>query len=143
MKENLINKSTAKVIYIAVALFVACLIVRQVLLGSTSIVRLNPSSYLSGAISQALASTSINTEEGINYSISSENFFDNNSYVSVIVKPLRNSSYTGIIVFKKLDGLYAPILGPGTEINVNYLISLPKDLTNYLINSGYTYEPTY
>lgn len=143
MEEKLINKTTMKVISISVCLFASSLIFRQLFLESTNIINLNSGSYLSGAISQALASTSKNAEEGVNYSISSKQFFDNNSYAVVIIKPLNNSSFTGIIVFKETDGLYTPIIGPGTEINVNYLISLPKDLTQYLINSGYTYEPTY
>lgn len=143
MDSRLFDKVTTKIVAIAVLIFIASLIFRYLLLGSTSIIQLNRGSYLSGAISQSLASTSVTAKDGTNYSIANQQFFDNNLYAVVLVRPLNNSSFAGIIVFKKINGLYSPILGPGTAINVNYLITLPKDLTQYLISSGYTYEPTY
>jgi hypothetical protein len=143
MNSRLYDTVATRILAIAILGFIASLIFRQSLLGSTSIIKLNRGSYLSGAVSQSLASTSSAAKIGINYSITNQEFFDNNLYSVVLVRPLNHSSFAGVIVFKKLDGLYSPVLGPGTAINVNYLISLPKDLTQYLINSGYTYEPTY
>jgi hypothetical protein len=143
MEPQILDKTTRKIVITAIIIFVGSLIFRQLFLGSTSIIKLNNGSYLSGVISQSLASSTLNAKEGVNYSILSQKFFDNNIYVLVLLKPLNGSSFSGFIVFKKLNSFYTPILGPGTAINVNYLISLPKDLSQYLINSGYIYEPTY
>jgi hypothetical protein len=144
MDSQIFDRTTIKIIVLSVIVFIGSLIFRQLLLESTSIIKLHSGSYLSGAISQSLASSTANSsKEGVNYSIVTQKFFDNNLYAVIILKPLNNSSLAGLIVFKNLSGLYMPVLGPGTEINVNYLFSFPKDLTQYLISTGYTYEPTY
>ncbi len=143
MEDYTLDKTSTKRIVAAIIIFIIALIFRQLFLGSTSIINLEGGSYFSGAISQSLASGTINAKEGVDYSIVSQKFFDNNLYATVILKPLNNSSFSGVIIFKNINGLYTSILGPGTELNINYFVSLPKDLTQYLISTGYTYEPTY
>ena len=105
MNSRLYDRVATKILAIAILGFIASLIFRQSLLGSTSIIKLNRGSYLSGAISQSLASTSSAAKIGINYSITNQEFFDNNLYSVVLVRPLNHSSFAGVIVFKKLDPL--------------------------------------
>jgi len=141
--QILLDKNTLKIVVVASIIFIGSLVFRQLFLGSTSIIKLNNGSYLSGVISQSLASSTLNAKDGVNFSITNQRFFDNNLYALVTLKPLNGSDFSGFIVFKDFSGFYIPILGPGTAINVNYLISLPKDLSQYLVTNGYTYEPTY
>jgi hypothetical protein len=127
-----------------VILVIATFAVKSIVLRG-SVVRLQPSTPLAGAVSQGLATFGSEhslPQLGKDYTLQDIRYFDNKTWVIATVVPLRIHTDNALLVIRMVGGSYQVVLGPGTAFPNTYLRSLPADVSEYLINRGVIYEPT-
>lgn len=129
-----------------VALFICLSIVSWVthgLLTHGSIkVALAPQEQFGGQISQSMATNStLDTPQiGLDYKLEKTRYFDNNNWVVTSLRDAKDNTAKGFVVLKKIDGVYVPVLGPGTVFPSSYRLSLPADTAKYLEEAGAFYD---
>lgn len=121
-------------VFVAI-LFLISLLVRHLLLANY--VTLGAAPPLAAEVSSSLASSSsTNTLPTPNkdFKIVASKYFVNNEWVVVAIKS--PGTDTASEVLEKINGVYAVVLGPGTEFSSDDITEMPAEVSAYLISQG-------
>jgi hypothetical protein len=69
--------------------------------------------------------------DGLDYSISGINYFDNGWAVAAL-KPINNLSDPGRVVLRQIGGSYRALIGPSNFFDDNDYAKLPVDVANFI-----------
>jgi hypothetical protein len=143
MKESGIQGIVVRV-SACILLFIALFAARPLILGSGQQVKLVDAPKLAGQISQSMAVNDSGALPQVNkdYKIAKAEYFDNNSWVVVNFSWLDDTGNDGVLVLKDMNGVYNPVLGPGSAFSSTATETLPKDVSLYLDKMGVFYVPT-
>jgi len=138
------NMNRRQFIFGGLLLFVVVVFVIKNIVLPGSVVKLKQAPPLAGAVSQSLNTTSNGSlpQFGKDYSLQDVRYFDNRTWATASVVPLKIHTDTATAVMYMVNGSYQVVLGPGTAFPNSYLSGLPDDVRQYLINKGIIYEPT-
>lgn len=128
---------------IILILLLASFVARQILTGGMRVISLSQAPYLSGLAAQSLGVGKNQSKvpvAGKDFSLKNIHYFEATNWVVADITPLKNSFDPGTLIFTKQNGSYAVVLGPGSDFDSSYLISLPRDVGNYLKTKGVVHE---
>lgn len=91
---------------------------------------------LTGSISQGLYTGGGQValpQPGKDYNLQDVHYFDNKRWAVAYVKPTDNNFDPGYVVLEERDGQYVVVLGPGSNFDASYQLSMPADVNTYLM----------
>lgn len=135
MKRHLLKYMTVVVVAI-----VLTIIIRIAVLGEAQSVELAPAAPLAGAVARGLGPNSQTSGNlpvaGKDFQISKVKYFDKGQWAVASYKPVNGNFDPGILVMKKINGVYQTMMGPGAFFSVSYTYELPTDVSQYLTSQG-------
>jgi hypothetical protein len=136
------NRELKRFGLLVVSTIVITLIVRVVALGGASVVNLAAAPPLSGNVSIGIGPRNNKQLQvaGRDFQLENIQYFDSNQWVTATVKPVNEDSDTGVVVLKKINGIYQVVMGPGNEFSSSYTFVLPTDISQYLSRQGLLHE---
>jgi hypothetical protein len=120
----------------------ASLVVKTILLNGVTVVRLAPASSLAGVISQSLSpveSSNNLPQEGEDYTLSGTRYFYDKDWVVSVIQAKAGDKT--VLVLQSKDGIYYPVLGPGSAFPQSSLQNLPQGVKQYVTDMVASYEP--
>jgi hypothetical protein len=118
------------------SVLVASLLVRQALTGGLRVVSLDSAPAFSGLVAQSLGGQSEMPVPGRDFNLKDVKYFEDNSWIVADVAPINKKSDPGTVVIHKQNGALVVVLGPGSDFDSSFLVSLPADVGNYLKSKG-------
>jgi hypothetical protein len=119
----------------------ASLVVKAVLLNRVQVIRLAPASSLAGVVSQSLSPVESSNlpQEGEDYTLSRTRYFYNKDWVVSVIQTKAGDKT--VLVLQSKDGVYYPVLGPGSAFPQSSLQNLPQGVKQYVTDMVASYEP--
>lgn len=108
-------------------------LIPNIVLGGAREVRLAKADKLTGQLTQAIGDNeriAMNSE----ITIVKVKYFENDTWAVVDLQTQKAGS--AMAVLQKHDGIFVPVLGPGTSFDGSYVENTPLEVVNYLIESG-------
>lgn len=126
--------------FVVLGLSVATLVVSLFVVGGgLKVVQLPPENTPVGQISQSLAVNGSIPGFKTDYTLKNERYFDANRWFVAQIAPVGQTEYSGWIVLHKNNGIFQPVVGPGTAFSDSDIVSLPPDVSSYLLERGVVY----
>jgi hypothetical protein len=127
-----------------VLLLIAVFTIRPILLGGGQKVTLQSAPELTGQVSQAFATTATGDlpAAGKDYKLYNTKYLENDDWIVTNFKWLNEYGNDGVIVLQKKDGIYNPMLGPGSAFPSTVTETLPPSVSLYLNSIGVLYDPS-
>jgi hypothetical protein len=123
-------------------LVMATIVVRQLLTGGLSTVRLKSAPPLAGVVAQSLGPTAQDKHlpvAGKDFQLENVRYFDDRTWAVASVISPGGKTDPALIVLKQFGATYQVVLGPGTAFSSDYLQSMPLDVGQYLTANGVFY----
>jgi hypothetical protein len=136
----------SKTFIILFIILIIALIARNIVVERKPIVTLGNAPALSGVIAQNIDTTggnSILPIAGKDFGLKNIHYFDNNNWAVANITQTNNKVSPGLVVLQKKDQLYQVVIGPGTAFDNSILVTLPKDVGQYMSQHGVLYESQY
>lgn len=127
---------------VCLVLLVGPMVFSNAVLGNTSAIKLQPTAAFAGPISQALAGPNTSGATpvyGKDFTLNKANYFDNNVWAVISIKPLNNSLNGSTTVLHQQNGDYQIVLAPSSAFPSSIMNGLPADLQNYLMTQRLVY----
>ncbi len=116
---------------------------RQILTGGMRVVSLGQAPPFSGLAAQSLGVGKDQSKvpvAGKDFSLKNGRYFVGDKWVVADIAPLKNNFDPGTVIIQKQNGAYSVVLGPGSDFDSSYLISLPREVGDYLKAKGVIHE---
>lgn len=126
---------------ICVGLCVLYVAGKSIILAGIPITKLPESPSLHGQISQFLASSSETAPEALpqDFTITNTKYFATNAWAVAQIRDKKGNTDAGLVILEKKNGIFVPVLGPGTIFSKNDLYVLPEPVATYLTEKGVVY----
>lgn len=125
-----------------VFLAIAALLVPSIVLSGAHAITLRDAPQLTGQVAQALANSqkagSV-PETGKAFTLSSVDYFENNTWAVASIKGDQRNVTDGIAVLQLREGIFQVVVGPGTAFPSSVTRKLPPSVTGYLNQRGVIY----
>jgi len=120
--------------------------IKTAILGTNTVIKLQPAAELAGAISQSQASSGTNAKvatEGVDYKVQQLHYLNDKAWAVVKVGPISGNTDQGTLILeRKGNGTYVVVLGPGTAFSKGEVEKLPSAVLQYIKQQGVLiYEP--
>lgn len=112
---------------------------RFIITGGHQKVTLTNAGSLTSAVSQGFGSSGNNNPKLLgsqDFAVKNPVYLDNHQWLVLTVQPTKNNFDPSLMVFKKVNGAWQRVLGPGSEFSTTVKISLPKSVGSYLSKQG-------
>jgi hypothetical protein len=141
-QESYLERNWKKVLVVGIV-FLLLVNTRTIVLGHYSQVQLDAATGITGQVSQAFTSGGSTTLPVYNqdFTLSNTRYFENNAWVVTTIVPKKNDFNQSFLVMQKKNGVYVPILGPGTAFPRTVTENLPDKVGLYLYSLGAVYDP--
>ncbi len=118
-----------------------CLLVSSVYSSSSPrVIKLDKTTNPLGQVSHAVASSGGVDFAAESINIKKHRFFADKAWYIALVESKRPQLNSGWVILKNVDGIYQPVLGPGTAFAYDDVVFLPPDLLAYLLDLGVVYD---
>lgn len=111
---------------------------------SGKVISLAGAPELAGSVAQSMYSGGGQTSlpvAGKDFNLKNIKFFNDKQWAVVSVEPVNYNFDSGIVVLKKQADVYIVQVPPNSKLSSSYLVTLPKEVVNYLQANGLIYEP--
>ncbi len=128
-----------RVIIALAGLVVVTFGLKSILLQGLSTVTLGSAPPVAGAVSQSLGLSATRSALPVyrqDYTLQDVKYFYNDAWAVATVAPTKPDADTVIVVMQKINGVYQPVLGPGTVFSASYVFTLPPDVAQYMNKQG-------
>jgi len=141
-QESYLERNWKKILVVGIV-FLILMNTKTIILGRTGAVKLDAAPGITGQVSQAFTTGGSTTLPVYNqdFTLSKTMYFENNAWVVTTIVPKKGNFNQSFLVMQKKNGVYVPILGPGTAFPRTITENMPDEVGLYLYSLGAVYDP--